>query len=143
MSNHVPLCQNMRFFIGFPITINKLQTLNWVQLESLEMINKLCALYLSSKPNISPSPVAKVKSHGKKFQNYFRVSSPRNLPKCIQLASQLARQIRQMKLLEKKGIKKNMMDFDYCEEYSRGILNKILLWQCQEKQIFIQLTFAD
>ena len=92
MSNHVPLCQDMRFSIGFPITINKLQLLSWVQLESLETINKLlnfCTLYLSSKPNISPSPVAIVKSHGKKYQNYFRVSSPHNSLKYIQLASQL------------------------------------------------------
>ena len=123
MSNHVPLCRDMYFSIGFPITINKLQILNWVQLESLETINKLCTLYLSSKPNISPSPVAVVKSHGKKCQNYFRVSSPHNSPKCIQLASQI------YEMLEKKGIKKKMMDFDYCEGYSRSILNKILLWQ--------------
>ena len=141
MSNHVPLCQDMRFSIGFPITINKLQILNWVQLESLETINKLlnfCTLYLSSNSNIIPSPVAIVKSHGKKCQNYFRVSSPHNSLKYIQLASQLASQMRQMKLLEKKGIKKKIMDFEYCGEYSRIILNKILL--CQ---IFIQLTFAD
>ena len=92
MSNHVSLCQDMRFSIGFLIIINKLQILNWVQLESLETINKLlnfCTLYLSSKPNISPSPVAIVKSHGKKCQNYFRVSSPHNSLKYIQLASQL------------------------------------------------------
>ena len=36
-----------------------------------------------------------------------------------------------------------MMDFDYCEEYLRSISNKILLWQCYEKQILIQLSFAD
>ena len=33
-------------------------------------------------------------------------------------------------MLEKKGLKKKMMDFDYGEEYSRSISNKILLWQC-------------
>ena len=123
MSNHVPLCQSMRFSIGFPITINKPLILNWVQLESLETISKLCTLYLLSKPKTSQSHVAIIKSHGKKCQNYFRVSSPHNLPKCIQLASQID------EMLEKKGIKKKMMDFDYCEGYSRSILNKILLWQ--------------
>ena len=46
-------------------------------------------------------------------------------------------------MLEKKGIKKKMMDFDYCEEYSRSISNKILSWQCKEKEIFIRLTFED
>ena len=34
-----------------------------------------------------------------------------------------------------------MIDFDYYKEYSRSIKNKLLLWQCLEKQIFIQLTF--
>ena len=33
-------------------------------------------------------------------------------------------------MLRKKGIKKKMMDFDYCEEYLTSISNKILLWQC-------------
>ena len=32
-------------------------------------------------------------------------------------------------MLRKKGIKKKMMDFDYCEEYLTNISNKILLWQ--------------
>ena len=44
---------------------------------------------------------------------------------------------------EGKNQKKKMMDFDYYEEYLTNILNKMLLWQCKEKQIFIQLTFAD
>ena len=38
---------------------------------------------------------------------------------------------------------KKMMDFDYCEEYLRSISNKILLWQCSEKQILIQLTLIE
>ena len=36
-----------------------------------------------------------------------------------------------------------IMDFEYCEEYLRSTSNKILLWQCYEKQILIQLSFAD
>ena len=40
------------------------------------------------------------------------------------------------------GQQEKIMDFEYCEEYLRSILNKILLWQCWEKQIHIQLPFA-
>ena len=36
-----------------------------------------------------------------------------------------------------------IMDFEYCEEYLKSTSNKILLWQCFEKQILIQLSFAD
>ena len=36
-----------------------------------------------------------------------------------------------------------IMDFEYCEGYLRSKSNKILLWQCWEKQILIQLSFAD
>ena len=32
-------------------------------------------------------------------------------------------------MLEKKRIKKKIMDFDYCEEYLTSISNKIFLWQ--------------
>ena len=35
-----------------------------------------------------------------------------------------------------------MMDFGSYEEYLTSISNKILSWQCYEKQIFIQLEFA-
>ena len=59
----------------FPITFSKSQTFNWVQSESLKMTNKLCTLCLSLKPYTSPSPVLMVKSHGKKYQYYFRVTS--------------------------------------------------------------------
>ena len=34
-----------------------------------------------------------------------------------------------------------MMGFD--EEYLRSSSSKILLWQCLEKQMLIQLSFAD
>ena len=36
-----------------------------------------------------------------------------------------------------------IMDLEYCEEYLRSTSNNILLWQCFEKQILIQLSFAD
>ena len=39
--------------------------------------------------------------------------------------------------------KEEIMGFDYCGEYLRSISNKILLWQCYEKQILVQLSFAD
>ena len=39
------------------------------------MINKLCTLYLSPKPDTIPSPAAIAKSHGKKCQIYFRVTT--------------------------------------------------------------------
>ena len=32
-------------------------------------------------------------------------------------------------MLEKKRIKKKMMDFDYRQNYLRSISNKMLLWQ--------------
>ena len=70
-------------------------------------------MYLSSKPDTISSPVAIVKSHGKKCQNFFRVTTS----------------VFVGMLLEKKGIKKKMMDFDYYEEYLTSISNKILLWQ--------------
>ena len=35
-------------------------------------------------------------------------------------------------MLEKKRIKRKMMDFYYCEEYLTSISNKILLLQSQE-----------
>ena len=34
------------------------------------------------------------------------------------------------------------MDFGSYEEYLTSISNKVLSWQCYEKQIFIQLAFA-
>ena len=67
--------------------------------------------------DISPSPVAIAKSHGKKCQNYFRVTT-----------SPFA-EMRLDKMLRKKGIKKKITTFDYCEEYLTNISNKILLWQ--------------
>ena len=36
-----------------------------------------------------------------------------------------------------------MIDFDYYGEYLTIISNKISLWKCQEKQMFIQVTFGD
>ena len=54
--------------------------------------------------------MAIVKSHGKKYENYFRVTTP-----------PFARM-----QLKKKGIKCKMMDFDYYEEYLTSISNKIL-----------------
>ena len=39
--------------------------------------------------------------------------------------------------------KEEIMGFDYCGEYLRSKSNKILLWQCYEKQILVQLSFAD
>ena len=63
------------------------------------------------------SPVAIVKSHRKKCQNYFReTSSPFAKSKLDDMP-------------EWKGIKEKMMDFDYCEKYLTSISNKILLWQ--------------
>ena len=78
-------------------------------------MNKLRTVYLSSKRDKSPSPVAIVKSHGKKCQNYFRVTtSPFD-------------EMKLDKMLEKKGVKKKMMNFEYCEKYLMSISNKILL----------------
>ena len=42
-------------------------------------------------------------------------------------------------------IKKRMMDFDYYQEnlIIMPTPSKILLWQCEENEIFIKLTFKD
>ena len=66
-------------------------------------------------PDISPSPVAIIKSHGKKCQNYFRVRTTSFGEMWLD------------EMLQKKGFKKKMIDFDYCEEYSTSTSNKILL----------------
>ena len=79
-------------------------------------MSKLCTLYLSSKPVTSPSPVAIAKSYGKKCQNYCRVTTSPFAEMWLD------------EMLRKKGIKKKMMDFDYCKEYLTNISNKILLW---------------
>ena len=64
------------------------------------MKNKLCALYLSLKSDTIPSPVAIVTSHRKNCHFFFRVAtSPFAGIK-----------------LEKKEIKKKMMDFNYYGE---------------------------
>ena len=83
------------------------------------MINKLCTLYLS----LSPSPVTMVKSHQKKRQNYFRVTtSP--------LTSIVWRNVSKMPVLLLSLQQEKMMDFDYYEDYLRSISKNILLWQC-------------
>ena len=61
--------------------------------------------------------MAIVKSHGKKYQSYFR------------LTTSLFVEMWLAEMLEKKRIKKKIMDFYYCEEYLTSISNKILLWQ--------------
>ena len=67
------------FLIGFSITITKPWIISCISVESLETINKLCTLYLSSKPDASLSHVTIVKLHEKKCLNYFRVTtSPLN-----------------------------------------------------------------
>ena len=45
------------------------------QLQSPETVSKLWTLYLSSKSDASPPPVTMGKTHGKKYQNHFRVTS--------------------------------------------------------------------
>ena len=64
MSNHVSVCQDMRyvFLIGFPTTINKPEIVNWIWVEGLETIKKLC---------ISDSHDNGGKINEKKYWNYF------------------------------------------------------------------------
>ena len=53
-----------------------------------------------------------VKSHEKECQNYFHVTA-NDMVKCC------------------CGRQEKMMDFNYREEYLKGVIsNKILLWQC-------------
>ena len=60
--------------------------------------------------------MAIVKSHGEKCQNNYFVTT-----------STFA-EMQLDEMLENKGIKKKLMDFDYCEEFLMSISNKIL-WQ--------------
>ena len=39
--------------------------------------------------------------------------------------------------------RRKMMEFYYYEEFLTSVSKKILLWQCWEKQVFIQLIYAD
>ena len=52
------------FLIGFPITINKPEILNWIWVESLETISKTMSF-------VFPSPVTMGESYEKKYRNYF------------------------------------------------------------------------
>ena len=73
-NNQYPIifhCDKDAFLIGFVITISKPKILSLIYVESLEIINKLCTLYLLSKPDTSLSSLTTVKSHKKKCQNYF------------------------------------------------------------------------
>ena len=88
-------------------------------LESLEMINTLCTLYLLSKPDTIPSSMSIVQSHGKKFQNYF----------CATSYLTLRRNVARWDITEGSNEEK-MIDFDYCQEYLGTISNKLLWWQC-------------
>ena len=57
---------------------------------------------------VFPSPVTMVKSHEQKCQNYFRVTT-NDMVKC------------------RCGQQEKMVDFDYREEYLKGVIsNKIL-----------------
>ena len=64
-------CEKDALLIAFLITINKPKIFNWIYVEGLEIINKLCTLYLLSNPGTSLSSLTMVKSHKKKCQNYF------------------------------------------------------------------------
>ena len=55
------------FLIGFPITISKPEILNNIYVESLEKIKKNYGLYFRLRYT--------GKSHEKKCQNYFRVTT--------------------------------------------------------------------
>ena len=58
---------------------------------------------------VFPSPVIMVKSHEKKSQNYFRVTT-NDMVKC------------------RCGQQAKMMKFDYCGEYLKGVIsNKIFI----------------
>ena len=65
--------RRLRLFIGFPLTIIKPLILK--NLEEPGNIKQICALNFSSKPDTSASSVTMVKSHGKKYQRYFRVTA--------------------------------------------------------------------
>ena len=81
------------------------------------MINKLCTSYLPSKLDINPSPRPMVKSHEKKFQNYFRI-----MVKCHWIVN--------FQKIDTEHQQEKMVDFDYCKEQLASISTKTLLWQC-------------
>ena len=110
-------------------TTNKSEILNWVWVESLETINKTTWF-------VFLSPVTIGKSHEKKWRNYFFKT----------ITTTTGWNVAEMWILKKWILsvqQEKAMDFEFCEEYLRSISNKILLWQCFEKQILIQFSFAD
>ena len=125
ISNHVSLCQGMRSFIGFPITITKPSTNHVLWIYHQNQTQQTMYFVFIIKTNTSPSPVTMTKSHGKLYQNYFRVTtSP---------VAEMREEIDHW-YWSFNSIKKKMTDFDYCEEYLTSISSKMLLWQCSEKQ---------
>ena len=67
------------------------------------------------------SAVTMLKSHEKKISKLFSYDGVVNCRRNLNFEK--------MRLPQEK-----VMGFDYCEEYLRSTLNKILLWQCYEKQ---------
>ena len=70
-------------------------------------MNILWILCFSSKPDISLSPMTMVKSHRKKQQNYFRVTT-------LSVADVEKRLINTEASIQ---LRKKMMNLDYCEKY--------------------------
>ena len=95
------------FLTGFPITIDKPEILNWIWVESLETINKAMQ-FVFHRDN---GEITKLF-----FQNISTTTVRGNVPEMWILKKWILR-IQQKKI----------MDFEYCEEDLRSILNKILL----------------
>ena len=69
--------------------------------------------------------------------------APKKISKIIFVAWWNAAKMSILKRLIMRLQQEKMMDFDYCDEYLGSISNKILFWQCFEKQHLIQLAFTN
>ena len=69
---------------------------------------------------VFPSPVKVVKSHEKKYQNYFRVTTitTNDMVKC------------------RRGQQEKIMDFHYCEEYLKGVYQTKYYYRSVKKSTF-------
>ena len=84
------------FLVGFPITISKLEILNCIYVESMRTINKLCSLYFRL-------PCYNGKITRKEMSKLFSCH-------CERYGE-----------ISPRSTGKKMIDFDYREEYLKGV----------------------
>ena len=119
MPYHVSLFQVMSFSTGFPITINKPQlSFSWKSLNDKQTMHFVFAIKTKHKSVSRGNSKIIRKEMSRLFScNYLTI--------CRNVTRWDAKEA----WVEKRGIKKKMMNFYYCEEYLISISNKISIWQ--------------